>query len=513
MMVRARHALEAQGRRVVGGEMAITGLHRMRSKDVAAMSNQTRLSLLGSALTAHADWLCAADGTNVNSARQYTERHQRRLSERYGSVDVWSVEGSDVLLRYPSKSSYSRRVIVAREDEHASAATELARKACADASDRCVLLHAMPALAGHSSTAARTALARGDLATLRQCCGDAVAQQLLALPPAEVYVYVPLDSGPPHVAGASSGLAGRARQASGATAEQEVTAAALSERWRSMPAGAHPPVLAFYHDGGQHGALSNFFRAPFDFDLPPRCGAAALAAAGRPTAVRVQFAEAAIMLCKAAAMGDLPSYDRILAAQKPHDAKRLGRAVRPFDEARWDALVCGVACDVLSAKFGRGGPEMAAVLLGTGDRLLAEAAPKDNIWGIGVGTHDRRAQTPALWSGANVLGWALMKVRDKLRAAASPSGGIVGGGAVLGAGGGSGSEGGGVGGGGGGGGDARANAARAAEARLAAALSAEPRGVCTITSAGASSNNASPSEAKRLKSREGEGDMPDAGMR
>ena len=501
MMVRAKQALEAQGRRVVAGEMAITGLRRMMGKGVAAMSNQTRLSLLGAALAAHADWLCATDGTNVTSARRYAEKHQARLEQRYGRpCVVWTVEGSDVLLRYPIRpgQSYSRRVIISREDEHERAATELSRAACADASERCLLLHAMPALAEHSSTAARAALARGDLATLRHCCGDAVAQRLLTLPPSQVYEFVPEGGEPgwPHSTAASDGVAQQLSPPpsalpsgpSGAAPEQW-TAAALSERWRSMPAGAHPPVLAFYHETGQHGALSNFFRAPFDFDVPSQCGAGALAAAGRPTRVRVRFAEAAIMLCKAAAMGDVTSYDRILAAPKPIDAKKLGRAVAPFDAARWDALVCGVAHDVLSAKFGGGGPELAAVLLGTGNHLLAEAAPKDRVWGIGLSQSDLRVQTPAQWQGANVLGWALMQVRDELRAAATHGSGFAvsnGGGVVLGAGGG---------GGRGGGGDARANAARAAEARLAAACGAGPCDVCAGTNAGASTS----SDAKRLK--------------
>ena len=53
------------------------------------------------------------------------------------------------------------------------------------------------------------------------------------------------------------------------------------------------------------------------------------------------------MLCKAAAMGDYDAYDRILAAAFPAEAKALGRGVHPWDQARWDALVCGVGASVV----------------------------------------------------------------------------------------------------------------------------------------------------------------------
>lgn len=54
-------------------------------------------------------------------------------------------------------------------------------------------------------------------------------------------------------------------------------------------------------------------------------------------------------------------------------------------------------------------------LLGTGDRVLVEASPMDRIWGIGLAEGDERAQDPARWRGLNLLGFALMETRERLR--------------------------------------------------------------------------------------------------
>ncbi|MGN6746782.1 NADAR domain-containing protein, partial [Neisseria sp. P0024.S002] len=44
-----------------------------------------------------------------------------------------------------------------------------------------------------------------------------------------------------------------------------------------------------------------------------------------------------------------------------------------------------------------------------------EASPVDAIWGIGLAQDDPRAQNPLQWRGLNLLGFALMKVRDELQ--------------------------------------------------------------------------------------------------
>lgn len=54
------------------------------------------------------------------------------------------------------------------------------------------------------------------------------------------------------------------------------------------------------------------------------------------------------------------------------------------------------------------------MLLETGDTLLVEASPYDRIWGIGY-SHANSEAYRGTW-GENLLGKALMRVRDRLHA-------------------------------------------------------------------------------------------------
>ena len=57
--------------------------------------------------------------------------------------------------------------------------------------------------------------------------------------------------------------------------------------------------------------------------------------------------------------------------------------------------------------------QLKAMLLATGDRVLAEASPRDKVWGIGRGASTADANRDK-W-GKNQLGEALMIVRDMLK--------------------------------------------------------------------------------------------------
>lgn len=55
------------------------------------------------------------------------------------------------------------------------------------------------------------------------------------------------------------------------------------------------------------------------------------------------------------------------------------------------------------------------VLLGTGGRVLVEASPVDRIWGTGLAADHPHSTSPEHWPGLNLLGFALMEVRQRLR--------------------------------------------------------------------------------------------------
>ena len=52
------------------------------------------------------------------------------------------------------------------------------------------------------------------------------------------------------------------------------------------------------------------------------------------------------------------------------------------------------------------------LLLSTDDKILVEASPKDTVWGIGLDESSSEAIQPRKWIGENLLGFALMEVRD-----------------------------------------------------------------------------------------------------
>jgi ribA/ribD-fused uncharacterized protein len=148
-----------------------------------------------------------------------------------------------------------------------------------------------------------------------------------------------------------------------------------------------------------------------------------------------------MMYHKALVMSDAETATKILAAPHPSEAKALGRQVRNFDGEKWGANADRVVEEGNWLKFSQH-EDLKAVLLGTGDKVLVEAryvyqfvfdalyilkmsargekglltasgSPNDRIWGIGFNSEEAMDHQSE-W-GANRLGKALMRVRDKLR--------------------------------------------------------------------------------------------------
>jgi ribA/ribD-fused uncharacterized protein len=125
-------------------------------------------------------------------------------------------------------------------------------------------------------------------------------------------------------------------------------------------------------------------------------------------------AEHFMMAEKARLFADEAVRARILAARTPAEAKKLGRLIAGFDEARWLKARFEIVVNGNLAKFSQN-PALGEFLLNTGERVLVEASPVDAIWGIGLAADDPRASEPARWPGLNLLGFALMAVRCRLR--------------------------------------------------------------------------------------------------
>ncbi|MFB9512161.1 NADAR family protein [Streptomyces purpureus] len=129
---------------------------------------------------------------------------------------------------------------------------------------------------------------------------------------------------------------------------------------------------------------------------------------------RYATAEHWMMASKARLFGDPDAERAAIEARSPAQAKNAGRLVRGFDETVWKRERYGIVVEGSVHKFAAD-EDLRAFLLGTGDRVLVEASPLDRIWGIGLAADDPRAEDPTRWRGLNLLGFALMEARERLR--------------------------------------------------------------------------------------------------
>ena len=125
-------------------------------------------------------------------------------------------------------------------------------------------------------------------------------------------------------------------------------------------------------------------------------------------------AEQFMMASKALLFDDEKTCREILAAYNPHDCQKLGRRISGYDQTSWDASKYEIVVEGNKAKFSQN-TDLKEFLLSTGDAILAEASPHDRIWGIGLDRETAMKGTIGQWQGQNLLGFALMEVRDWLR--------------------------------------------------------------------------------------------------
>ena len=157
-------------------------------------------------------------------------------------------------------------------------------------------------------------------------------------------------------------------------------------------------TLYFYGEGNFWGIFSNFFYIVFQYD-----------------GHRMYWSEQAFMWEKYKLFDPQNEVlrDAILNARNPGQVKELGRSVPNYVDEVWANARPRAMFNVLKEKFGQD-EELKALLLRTGDRVLAEAAQKDRVWGIGLSVEQAQAGVP--WRGDNLLGYTLMDVRNFFRA-------------------------------------------------------------------------------------------------
>ena len=121
-----------------------------------------------------------------------------------------------------------------------------------------------------------------------------------------------------------------------------------------------------------------------------------------------------MMAKKAELFKDDEVLEKIIQCNSPAEAKKLGREVKNYDDKLWLENRYEIVKQGNFYKFSQN-LDLKNFLLNTKDRVLVEASPVDPIWGIGMAEDHKDVLNPEKWKGLNLLGFALMEVRDELR--------------------------------------------------------------------------------------------------
>lgn len=103
----------------------------------------------------------------------------------------------------------------------------------------------------------------------------------------------------------------------------------------------------------------------------------------------------------------------IMNETDPKNHKKYGRMVKNYDDKIWGSKRKAAVLKGNIAKFSQN-KDLKNYLLKTGDKILVEASPYDDIWGIKMKKEDSGVTNPNNWKGTNLLGFVLMQVRDEL---------------------------------------------------------------------------------------------------
>lgn len=155
-------------------------------------------------------------------------------------------------------------------------------------------------------------------------------------------------------------------------------------------------VICFHNPDEENAYLSNWYKSEFVLG-----------------GITYSSMEQYMMYQKAIHFEDVLTATQIMQTDDVALIKKLGRQVSPYDENYWNGVRQIVVYDGLHAKFSQNA-ELKEKLKATGNAILAECAIMDKIWGIGLSMTDPNRLDRKKWKGQNLLGYALMLVRDKL---------------------------------------------------------------------------------------------------
>ncbi|MCM1508969.1 MAG: NADAR family protein [Ruminococcus flavefaciens] len=156
-------------------------------------------------------------------------------------------------------------------------------------------------------------------------------------------------------------------------------------------------IICFHNPDEENGYLSNWYLSDFIVN-----------------GVKFTSMEQYMMYQKAVCFHDGEIASQILDTNDVAQIKALGRLVAGYNEHHWNGVRQIIVYNGLIAKFSQN-QDLKAMLIDTGDALLAECAVKDRIWGIGLSMKDPDRLDQSKWNGQNLLGYGLVLAREHLR--------------------------------------------------------------------------------------------------
>ena len=130
--------------------------------------------------------------------------------------------------------------------------------------------------------------------------------------------------------------------------------------------------------------------------------------------INFNSSEQIFMWSKAKLFNDEDVAEQILQTTDQKAIKSLGRKVKNFDDKIWNENKFTIVYNGNYLKFTQN-DELKKYIKSTGNSILVEASPYDNIWSVKLSADNDDILYPEKWKGENLLGFALMQVRDNIK--------------------------------------------------------------------------------------------------
>ena len=161
--------------------------------------------------------------------------------------------------------------------------------------------------------------------------------------------------------------------------------------------GRQIDAVFFHKPDEPDGYLSNWYPAEIVID-----------------GIKFSSVEQYIMYKKCEVFGDMVSAQKVLATEDTKRQQSIGRKASGYVSNVWAGMRQVVVLRGLFAKFSQN-EDLRKKLLDTDDAYIVECARTDKVWACGRRLDDDRRLDAAQWDGQNILGFALMEVREMLK--------------------------------------------------------------------------------------------------